>query len=188
MTMLFLSQGVPMLLMGDECGHTQQGNNNAYCHDGPLTWLDWDLVEKNAELFRFCRLMIQFRKLHPILSYPLHPGPAATEGRFLNVSWHGTRPGCPDWSPGSRVLAFMAWGRDEDGPGDGLYVALNMYWESLDFEVPPPPEGHRWHVFANTSMPSPEDLWEPGQEPPLMDPAKLPVAARSSVVLVARGT
>jgi glycogen operon protein len=186
--MLLVSQGVPMLLMGDECGRTQQGNNNAYCHDGPLTWFDWDLLEKNADLFRFVRLMIQFRKRHPMLTFPLYPERATGEGRFLEVSWHGTRVGCPDWSPGSRVLAFMLRGLDDDGRLDGIYVAMNMFWEPLGFEVPAPPEGYRWHLFANTSMPSPEDAWEPGQEPPLSDAANVLVAGRSIVALVARGT
>jgi glycogen operon protein len=131
--------------------------------------------------------MIQFRKLHPALSHPLHPGPESTEGRFLTVSWHGTRPWCPDWSPGSRTLAFMVWGRDEGGPAEGIYAAVNMYWEPLDFEPPSPPPGHRWHLFANTAMPSPEDVWEPGQEPPLSGQEKLLVAGRSIIVLVARG-
>jgi glycogen operon protein len=187
MTMLLLSQGVPMLLMGDECGRTQQGNNNAYCHDGPLTWFDWRLLEKNADLFRFCRLMIQFRKLHPVLSYPLYPGPGGTESRFLNVSWHGTQPECPDWSPGSRTLAFTVWGRDQSGPAEGIYAALNMHWESLEFVLPAPPRDYRWHLFADSSRPSPEDVREPGQEPPLPDPEKLLVAGRSTVVLVAHG-
>jgi glycogen operon protein len=187
LAMLLLSQGVPMLLMGDECGRTQHGNNNAYCHDGPLTWFDWDLVEKNADLFRFCRLMIQFRKRHPLLTYPLQPGPSRDRGgAVLNLSWHGTRAWCPDWSPGSRTLALMAWASGDDGPGEAVYVAVNMYWESLEFEAPSPFGGQRWHLFANTAMPSPEDVWEPGQEPPIPDPAKLLVAGRSMVVLVTR--
>src|SRR5205085_79059 len=74
LTMLFLSQGVPMLLMGDECGHTYEGNNNTYCHDAPLTWFDWTLPDRNAELVRFCRLLIRFRKLHPALRHSRHPG------------------------------------------------------------------------------------------------------------------
>ena len=74
--MLMVSQGMPMIQMGDECGRTQQGNNNAYCHDGPLTWFDWTLPERNNELLRFCQRMIRFRQQHPALKSPLHPGPA----------------------------------------------------------------------------------------------------------------
>src|SRR5262249_32757968 len=126
LAMLLLSQGVPMLLMGDECGRTQEGNNNAYCHDGPLTWLDWDLPGRNAELLRFCRLMVRFRHEHAIL-----------RGQFLEVVWHGTLPERPDWSPGSRVLAFTLRGRRLDGTPDVIYAALNAYWEPLAFGLPP---------------------------------------------------
>ena len=72
LTMLMVSQGIPMLLMGDEVGRTQRGNNNAYCVDGPLTWLDWSLIGPNADVFRFCRRLIAFRKAHPILRHPAY--------------------------------------------------------------------------------------------------------------------
>jgi glycogen operon protein len=103
------------------------------------------------------------------------------------LSWHGTQPWCPDWSPGSRTLALAAWGSNESGAGEAVYVALNMFWEALEFVPPSPPPGHRWHLFADTALPSPEDIREPGQEPPLPDPAKRVVAGRSIVVLVSRG-
>jgi len=77
-----------MLLMGDECGRTQQGNNNAYCHDGPLTWFDWSLLEKNADLFRFCRLMIAFRARHPMMRHPCIP--VGRVRRATRLRWCGT--------------------------------------------------------------------------------------------------
>jgi isoamylase len=180
LAILLVSQGVPMLLMGDECGQTQQGNNNTYCQDSPLAWLDWDLVRENAELFRFCRLMIQLRKQHPSLRHALHPGPGAPE-----VNWHGTRAWRTDWSPGSRVLAFHRIAMAGDG-ADVVYVAMNMHWESLDFELPSPPAGGKWHIAANTAVPSPDDIYEPGHEPPLIDSAKIRVGGRSMIVLIAR--
>jgi glycogen operon protein len=186
LAMLLLSQGVPMLLMGDECGRTQQGNNNAYCHDGPLTWFDWGLPRQNAELFRFCRLMIRFRHEHAILRHGDHPGQAGAPLHFLEVIWHGTLPEKPDWSPGSRVLAFTLQGRTGDDPVDVIYVALNAYWEALAFGLPPPPGGKHWHVAVNTAMPSPADIAEPGQEPPLAEQGRILVGGRSVVVLVPR--
>jgi glycogen operon protein len=180
LAMLLVSQGVPMLLMGDECGQTQQGNNNTYCQDSPLAWLDWDLVSENAELFRFCRLMIQLRKQHPALRHAQHPGPGAPE-----VNWHGTRAWRADWSPGSRVLAFHRIASAGDGM-DAVYVAMNMHWESLDFELPGPPAGTTWRVLANTALPSPDDICEGGREVPLSDQAKICVGGRSVVILVAR--
>jgi glycogen operon protein len=185
LTMLLLSQGVPMLLMGDEVGRTQQGNNNAYCHDSPLTWLDWDLQEQNAELFRFCQLLIAFRQRHPALRQAHHAGPGASEGNILQITWHGTRAERPDWAPHSRVLACMLCSSGAAGP-DVMYVAMNMYWEPLTFELPSPPPGQHWHVFANTAVPPPADIWEPGQEPALPEPPEARLEGRAILVLVAR--
>jgi glycogen operon protein len=185
LTILLVSQGIPMLLMGDEMGRTQEGNNNAYCHDGPLTWLDWTLAQRNADLLRYCRLLIAFRKRHPALRYPLHPGTAADGRAFYEVTWHGTRAGRPDWSPAARSLAFMMRSGTAAGSEDVVYVILNLFWEGQCFELPPPPGGRRWHVFANTGMAPPEDVWEPGAEPPLGDQGHFLAAARSVAVLVA---
>jgi glycogen operon protein len=186
LTILFVSQGIPMLLMGDEAGRTQQGNNNAYCQDSPLSWLDWTLPQRNADLLRYCRLLIAFRKQHPALRHPLHPGSREDDGSFLEVVWHGTTAWQPDWSPESRSLAFTVRSGRKSSAEDVLYVALNMYWEPLTFALPAPPRGRRWHVFANTAMPSPEDAWEPGSEPPLGDQGHFGTSARSAVVLVGR--
>jgi glycogen operon protein len=180
LAMLLVSQGVPMLLMGDECGQTQHGNNHTYCQDSPLAWLDWDLISENAELFRFCRLMIQLRKQHPALRHSQHPGPGSPE-----VNWHGTRAWRPDWSPGSRVLAFHRIANAGDEM-DVVFVAMNMHWESLDFELPGPPEGRTWRVLANTAQPSPDDICLDGREVPLSDQVKICVGGRSVIILVAR--
>jgi glycogen operon protein len=180
LTMLLISQGEPMLCMGDECGRTQQGNNNAYCHDSPLTWLDWRLTETNGELFRFCRLMIQFRRQHPMLSDPRHPGEDTPQ-----IVWHGTQAWRADWSPGSRVLAFHRAAPAGTGL-DMVYVAMNMHWDALEFELPAPAPALRWHAAVNTAMPTPQDIWEPGQEPELTDQGKVLVGGRSILVLVAR--
>jgi glycogen operon protein len=179
LAILFISQGVPMLLMGDECGRTQQGNNNTYCHDGPINWLDWSLLEQNADLFRFCQQMIRFRAHHPVLKHSLHPGPGAPE-----VTWHGVQPWRPDWSSCSRLLAFQRVAPVEQGL-DVVYVAMNMHWERLDLELPPPPEGRAWHLFANTSQPSPGDIADVGREPRLENQGKVVLEGRSILILVA---
>jgi isoamylase len=187
LTILFVSQGIPMLLMGDELGRTQQGNNNPYCHDGPLTWLDWMLQQRNAELFRFCKLLIEFRKQHPALRQPLHPGTRLAGLSFLEVTWHGVVAWRPDWSAESRSLAFMLRSGRDPASADVLYVALNLYWKPLTFALPAPPMGLTWRVFVNTAMLSPEDAWTPGSEPVLNDQKHFYLAERSVVVLVARG-
>ncbi len=190
LAMLLLSQGVPMLLMGDECGRTQEGNNNAYCHDGPLTWFDWGLLDRNAELFRFCRLMIRFRQAHAILRHGMHApgdwGRNAPNAAELEVTWHGTLPGKPEWAPWSRVLACTLRGRADGEGEDVIYAAMNMYWEALPFGLPGPPAGRRWHVAVNTGMASPEDICDVGEERPLGEQGRVLVGGRSVVVLVAR--
>jgi glycogen operon protein len=183
LAMLFLSQGVPMLLMGDEIGHTQKGNNNTYCHDGPLTWLDWTLKEANAELFRFCRRLIEFRKNHPVLRRSHHVDSVSADGGRLEVSWHGTRAWLPDWSPGSRTVAVMLRG---DGTEDVIYAAFNMYWEPLRFELPDAPAGRRWHLAVDTAAAPPGDVTEPGREAAIPEPTHVNPAGRSVVVLVAK--
>ena len=105
LTILLVSQGVPMLSMGDEIGRTQQGNNNAYCQDGPLSWMDWSLAETNADLLRFCQRLIALRAAHPAFRFPMHTGQVAADGSFLEVTWHGTKAWHADWSPESRILA-----------------------------------------------------------------------------------
>jgi glycogen operon protein len=174
-----------MLLMGDECGRTQQGNNNAYCHDGPLSWFDWTLPETNADLLRFCRLLIAFRKQHPALRHSRHPGHPDESGAVVEVAWHGTRKWSPDWSPGSLVLACTLTLRAEGEADDVVHVALNAYWEALGFELPAPPPGRRWHCYVNTALAAPEDVWEPGQGPVLERQDSILVGGRSVVVLVA---
>jgi isoamylase len=181
MTMLMVSQGVPMIQMGDECGRTQHGNNNAYCHDGPLVWFDWTLPEQNAELWRFVERMIRFRRAHPALRSPLHPGtPGAPE-----VIWHGTRAWHADWSPWGRTLAFQRV-MPVAARLDNVYVAMNMYSEALEFELPAPSAGERWHRFVNSSGAAPEDIAEPGAEPVLADQARVTLGGHAVLVLVAR--
>jgi glycogen operon protein len=125
--------------------------------------------------------MIQFRKQHPALRHSQHPGPGAPE-----VNWHGTRAWRADWSPGSRVLAFHRIAEAGDGT-DVVYMAMNMHWEALGFELPSPPTaGARWHVAANTALASPDDICEAGRETPLTDQAKILVGGRSILILVAR--
>ncbi|MEX0641667.1 MAG: alpha-amylase family glycosyl hydrolase, partial [Pirellulales bacterium] len=180
MTMLLVSQGVPMILMGDECGRTQQGNNNAYCQDGPLSWFDWTLPERNSEMLRFCQRLIRFRRAHPALKSPLFPGHGGPE-----VIWHGTRAWKADWSPGARVLVFQRIVRGSAGT-DNVYVVMNMHSAALNFELPAPSPGQRWHLFANTSLPSPNDIAEPGAEPALVDQQRVLLGGRAILVLVSR--
>lgn len=188
MAMLLVSQGVPMILMGDEFGQSKQGNNNTYCHDNELNWLDWRLMKTNSDYLRFVRQMIAFRHAHPALRGRDHLHNADRLGSGYNdISWHGTRAWLPDWS--GRVLAFMLCGQHAKGGSetdDFIYVAFNVYWQGLPFELPGLPDDYRWHVFANTSMPSPQDIFEPGSEPMLEDQSVCIVGGRSVLILVGK--
>ena len=162
---LLVSQGVPMILAGDEVRRTQRGNNNAWNQDNEISWLDWDRAADNEPLHRFWRKLIAFRKRHPTLR----------RDRFLqagDVQWHGCLLGAPGWSdPSSRVLAFTL---------ADVHVILNMDDQDLDFELP----SGTWRRAFDTSLPAPFDASEPGAEP-VVDGAVYRAHARSAVVLVA---
>jgi glycogen operon protein len=183
LAMLLVSQGPPMLLMGDEFGRTQRGNNNAYCHDSPLNWVDWSLQQTNAELLAFCRKLIAFRHRHAALRNVRYAGQSLAAGGFFGMSFHGVRAWQPDWGAASRTLAMMVH-RTGEGAHDVVYAAFNMYWEPLEFELPAPAAG-QWRLFADTGAAPPHDACEPGDEPPTASQASVRVAARSTVILTA---
>jgi glycogen operon protein len=190
-TVLMSSQGVPMILGGDECGRTQRGNNNAYCQDNEVSWFDWTLLEKNHEIVRFAREAIHFRRNHPALTrHSFLVGRADGTSAESDISWHGLHVGAPDWSAESRLLAFMLLGAphltlaEEDD--DDIYVCFNMDVEARTCDLPPPRAGRSWHRAIDTSLASPEDIAPQGQEPRLTSQDRYRVHARSSIVLVAR--
>ena len=189
-SMLMVSQGMPMILMGDEIGRTQQGNNNTYCQDNELNWMDWTLLESNAELFRFFKQVIAFRHAHPVLRNRWHFSNRDYVGSgYADITWHGTKAWSADWSDSNRLAAFMLCGKHARAgtvQDNYVYVAMNMHWEGQWCELPGLPSGMQWHVFANTGAPSPEDIWEPGNEPLLSDQHGLLVGDRSVVILIGK--
>jgi glycogen operon protein len=183
--LLLISQGVPMLLMGDEIGRTQNGNNNTYCHDNALNWMDWRLKETNADLFRFVKHAIAFRHAHPALRRTQHFSNADGVGSgYADITWHGTQAWQADWSDASRCLAFMLCGKHAQD--DYVYMAMNMHWEAHWFTLPGLPAGLSWHVAANTGTPAPNDSWAPGTEPQLEDQSGILLGDRSVVILVGK--
>ncbi|MDH6574769.1 glycogen debranching protein GlgX [Kitasatospora sp. MAP5-34] len=176
MAILLTSQGVPMLLAGDELARTQAGNNNTYCQDNELSWQDWSPHETGEELYRFVRSLIAFRHAHPLLRGADHPGVCSGS----DVSWHGTRAWEPDWSADSRLLAVLRTGDEQ------IYVAMNSHWEPHDLELPTPQSGTDWYLVADTAAEPPYDIHQPGAEPPLTDPGHYRIAPRSTVILLAR--
>ncbi|PRX97096.1 glycogen debranching protein GlgX [Allonocardiopsis opalescens] len=187
--LLLTSRGVPMLLSGDEVGRTQDGNNNAYCQDGPQSWFDWRLTEENADLLRFTRCAIAFRAAHPALRPRSDRSAPVTDQLFPDVSWHGVHDWTPDWSADSRLLAAMFYAGLPSGAEvqhDCVYVAANSHWEGQRLELPRLPEELAWHTFADTAAEAPHDVYEPGREALRADQSRALVGPRSVLVLVAR--
>ncbi|VTS03846.1 glycogen debranching protein GlgX [Tuwongella immobilis] len=195
---LMLSQGVPMMLAGDEFLRTQQGNNNAWCQDNDISWVDWSLANSNADFLRFSREMIHLRKRHPVLRRRrFFQGEVArtridgqTE-RLVDVVWHGQQPRKPDFSANSRAIAFALDGRlpgQEDGLGGvidcDLYVAMNASSESLPFLIPRSPSGRIWRRVVDTALASPLDILPETEAPRIVDNSTYIVAPNSLIVLI----
>ena len=178
---LLLSQGVPMLLAGDEILHSQRGNNNGYCQDNELTWIDWSLVEKNVHMLRFVQHMIALRKRHPsLMRRRFLTGTPAGEGGEPDITWHGTNLDTPLWNdPDARVLAFTLTATSDEETD--LHVMLNLSDRKINMELPPPHSGH-WHRAIDTGLGSPQDSATPGNQAAVTG-NKYPARARSVVVL-----
>lgn len=181
--LLLLSQGPPMILAGDEIGRSQQGNNNAYCHDNELSWLDWDLLGQNGDLHRFFKLLIHFRMKYTLLRRRRFYNDGDEHGAGPGISWHGTSRNEPDWSSHSRSLAMHVFG---NGAEPDLYVIANSHWEEHAFELSRCARGRRWHRFVDTSLPSPREICAEDEAPVLENQARYVVRARSVVTLIGR--
>jgi glycogen operon protein len=178
--LVLLSRGVPMFAAGDEVRRTQQGNNNAYCQDNETSWFDWTLVDRNRDLLRFWKLMIEFRKRHAAVRQRQFFTGAVNDRGLADVTWHGTKLDAPGWSdPEARALAMTLAGFNGD---PDLHVMLNTYWDSLEFDLPAVP-GRRWLIAVDTAQTPPHDIADPGAESPVAG-TTCTVQSRSVVVLV----
>ena len=183
---LMLSQGVPMLLAGDEILRTQQGNNNAWCQDNEVSWVDWRLAKENADFLRFVREMIALRRKHPALRRHHFFRGGGPHGELQpDVIWHGVEPGSPDFSPYSRTLAFaLDGGLTVREPDCDFYVACNAWEEPLHFRIPKSPSGRPWRRVVDTALATPLDIVKQSEGPKVVDDSVYPVAPFSMVVLV----
>jgi glycogen operon protein len=171
LTLLLVAQGVPFLSQGDEFGRTQRGNNNAYCQDNDISWVDWSLAEKNAGLLRFTRMLVALRKRHFALD----------REQFVNrVSWHGTAVGEPDWTGQSRTLAFQLHGQPN------LYVLFNAHWDWQKFALPLHDGRRSWRRLVDTNLPVPDDVVEESDAVALCPADHYLAAPRSAVILIGR--
>jgi len=177
---VLLSQGVPMILAGDEMGRTQRGNNNAYCHDDETSWIDWSLAETNDGLMRFCRELIALRRRHASLRRGTFLRGEVEAPDAPEVLWFGPDGGAPAWhGEAGRTVGCLLAGAE---PGDPplLWIA-HAGAEELGFHLPPVPGGGGWVRRVDTSRPAPDDVDLDGAE--RVDDGLYRVSPRSTVLL-----
>lgn len=144
---LMCSRGTPMFLAGDEFGDTRLGNNNPYCQDNEISWLDWKRLNTNQTLYQFFKKMIRFRREHPAIRNNLDP----SDTGFPAVSIHTNQPWDNSIDQDTKCLAVCYAGKTEQGE-DLVYVALNVYWEKQRFELPKLPNAYEWKRFIDTAL------------------------------------
>jgi len=152
-TMLLISKGIPMILMGDEVGRTQHGNNNAYCHNNELSWFNWNDVTSNKDLLDFVSKLIKFRLKHSALSSKqFFKGEVNSRG-FKDIEWHGCTLNGPGWDNTNSKLLACTIGGAEDKDAD-LHVMMNFDSSALGFEIPVIEDG-KWTLVLDTSLAKP---------------------------------
>jgi glycogen operon protein len=179
LTVTLLSLGMPMILMGDEARRTQLGNNNAYCQDNEISWFDWTLLEKHADVHRFVTLL-DARRLQREFEHDRRRVTLNQLLRQASKAWHVVKVGQPDWGEHSHSLAVEAELRRE---GLRVHLILNAYWEPLEFELPP--AGDRagpWRRWIDTALECPEDI-VPWETAPSLSGHSYLAAAHAVVVL-----
>ena len=184
LTILLTSRGVPMILSGDEFANTQFGNNNPYCQDNEISWINWDRYRKDQSLFRYVQNLLALRAAHPVLRAPrfdLEPNGTG----YPELSFHGPEPWNLDLS--APALTF-AWLYAEDHAKYGtksdcfLYIMINAHWEDHTFLLPDLPERFSWHIVCDS-----KGLTFPaGREQPLLVPMQFTLGPRESAILISR--
>jgi glycogen operon protein len=172
---LFVSRGIPMLQGGDEFRRTQRGNNNAYCQDNEISWYDWSHLREHADIQRFTRGMIAFRRAHAVL---------CKESFYTDADlrWFGPHGSAPDWTnPHQKSLACLIFGQSEPD----LFLMFNAASEPVEFSLPTSARTRVWHLTVDTSRKSPDDFCFPGREVSLAGQETFQAGPRSSAVLLA---
>jgi glycogen operon protein len=171
---LMLSQGVPMLVSGDECGRTQHGNNNAYCQDNPVSWFDWDATAEHAGLLRFTQALIAFRKKHAVVrSKQYLTGKPASKGGLPDVSWFDSQGAAVDWDSNDLpVVCLLSTVDDSEEAQNGHHALLllaNPTGSSCTFILPPVAKNLSWKLFIDTNAETPKDVY-PDLDGPELNP------------------
>ncbi len=186
LTLLFLSQGTPMLLYGDEIRRTALGNNNTVYQDNDLNWMDWKDLVKHEEIYRFTRLIIAFRKQHSIIRrWRYMTGEEDDASILRNIRWHGVDPEHPDFSGTSRFLAWTLEAFETEERWDvPIYVASNAYWKPIEVTLPDT-DGKRWYRVVDTSKPKGSDI-VPQEEAVFLSKPTYSIGPRTTIVFIAR--
>ena len=179
-TINLLALGVPMILMGDEMRRSQQGNNNAYCQDNEINWLDWTLLDQHGDIHRFVKQMISLRLSLAVFQED-HGLSLNQLLQMAQIDWHGVKLNQPDLSDHSHSLAFTVQGRTEV-----FHILFNAYREALEFELPPSQTDPRtrWRRIIDTYLESPQDICGMAEAPPVDSPTYM--VQSHSVVLLAK--
>jgi isoamylase len=190
LTSLFLSQGVPMLLAGDECRRTQRGNNNAYCQDNVTSWLDWRLVRKHGSLIRFCRALVAFRLAEPtVRQEDFLTGRPKRPGGLPDVSWYDARGRPVDWNANGRSLVcLLASVPREDRyapPHHHVLLMCHAGTSGREFHLPAICREIPWRLFINTAAEPPDDVYPKLDGPSPPPSGVVPLESRSLVCFVA---
>lgn len=143
---LLASRGIPMILAGDEFGNTQFGNNNAYCQDNDISWLDWNLLTANHDILKFYKFILTFRKHHPII----RKNTEESSLRFPLTSVHGLQPWYVDSQSDHHYIGILYAGRAVNQMDDFIYIAVNTYWESRVLTLPKLSEDYAWTLSIDT--------------------------------------
>jgi isoamylase len=182
-TLLLCSQGVPLLLFGDEIARTQRGNSKLYCHDNEQSSFDWNRLDENKDLYKFFQKLINFRHSDPALrrSSFVPESVAST----VRVEWQGIRLSESDWSETSHSLALGIRAFNHQTAVDEICLMMNAFWECLRFALAPARGGH-WARVIHTAAVPPDDILAPGSEQNLSSQTSYSLLPRSVGVLVAK--
>lgn len=180
LTLTFISQGTPMLLMGDEVCRSQGGNNNPYCQDNEVGWFNWDLVKEHDDLLNFVKQLISFTQGLEI--FKIEDILATSENLDEpNITWHGVKLNEPDWSNNSRCLAFTLLHPEAN---EEIHVMVNAYWKDLKFQIPKLKK-KKWVKVLDTSASTPNDFYQTGQEENI-DKKLINIMDRSIIILMVK--
>jgi glycogen operon protein len=180
-SLLLLCQGVPMILAGDEFGRTQRGNNNGYCQDYEISWIDWHLAEKNSGLLRFFKILIQFRKDHAALHCTtFFEDDKSTK---IKIYWYDAILNPPNWTGKLNSLAFHLIPFKEM---NDIYVITHSGKRRIRFHLPSLEDQKQWHLVMDTNRPEPEDIFEKGNEILLVNQDYYSTDAQSTVLLLGK--